>query len=272
MPRALSSPPRSWLFAPGHNRRILEKAFGAGADEVLLDLEDGVGPNFKAEARAAVVEVLSRSPAWVRINPPGTAEAERDLEAVAALAKGIRIPKVSSAADLEWVRDRLRGRELPLTASIESALGVANAASIAAGGIRNLTFGNLDLAASLGVDPTDQQASLLARSTLVLASAAAGIEPPSDGVYADYRDRAGLAEACAFARRLGFAGKSAIHPDQVAVINEAFTPSAEELTWAREVVDAYAASGGAATSVGGEMVDVPVYERARLLLRRAGAE
>ncbi len=259
---------RSWLFAPGHNERILSKAFEVGADVVLLDLEDGVGPTFKDAARKQVVEVLASQPAWVRINRPGSPDAERDLEAVAALALGIRIPKVEREWDVAWVRQRLAGRNIPLTASIESAVGVVNATAIArAQGVTSLSFGNIDFGADVGIDASDPTATLLARSLLVLASRAAGIHAPSDGVFPRFSDDAGLREACAAARRLGFAGKSAIHPRQVPIINEAFTPTPEEVEWARKVVAAYEASEGTATKVGdGEMVDVPVYERAMRIL------
>lgn len=259
---------RSWLFAPGHSERILARVFDAGADEALLDLEDAVPPDQKARARALVAEALARHPAWVRVNRPGTELCAADLAAMGGLARGLRLPKVESAADVAWVRERLEGREIPLTASIESAPGVLRALEIAsAPGVVNLAFGNVDFGLELGVDPADDEATLYARSHLVLVSRAAGIEPPSDGVWARYDDLAGLREEARRARRLGFTGKSAIHPAQVPVINEVFSPTPEELDWARRVVAAFEASGGAATSLdGGEMIDVPVAERARRLL------
>ena len=259
---------RSWLFAPGHNQRILAKAFEVGADEVLLDLEDGVGPEFKEQARRQVVDVLSDRPAWVRINPAGSPAAELDLEAVGGLAEGIRVPKVESPAEVSWVRERLAGRDIGITASVESAVGVLSASAIAStAGVTSLTFGNVDFAADIGVDPHDLDATAHARSVIVLASRAAGIQPPSDGVFTNFKDGKGLRAACAAARRLGFMGKSAIHPDQVPLINEAFSPTPAELEWARRVVTAYRASRGAVTRVGEEMVDVPVYERAMRLLQ-----
>jgi citrate lyase subunit beta/citryl-CoA lyase len=261
-------PVRSWLFAPGHNPRILAKAFEVGADEVLLDLEDGVGPDLKEQARRQVVEVISTRPAWVRINPARSAAAELDLQAVGGLATGLRIPKVESPEDISWVRERLAGRPIPLTASVESALGLLNALAVAgSAGVQSLTFGNMDFAADIGADSQDLEAMSLARSTLVLVSRAAGIQAPSDGVFANFKDDAGLRAACLVARRLGFGGKSAIHPNQVPIINEIFSPTPAELEWAQRVVSAYRASGGTATRVGDEMIDVPVYERALRLLR-----
>jgi citrate lyase subunit beta / citryl-CoA lyase len=259
---------RSWLFAPGHSERILARVFDAGADEALLDLEDAVAADQKARARGLVAEALASHPAWVRVNRPGTDLCAADLAAVAGLARGLRLPKVESPADVAWVRERLDGRELPLTASIESAPGVLRAGDIAAApGVGSLAFGNVDFGLELHVDPADVLATLYARSHLVLASRAAGIEPPSDGVWARFRDLDGLRAEARLARRLGFFGKSAIHPDQVPVINEVFSPTAEELDWARRVVAAFEASGGAATRLDdGEMVDVPVAERARRML------
>jgi citrate lyase subunit beta / citryl-CoA lyase len=263
---------RSWLFAPGHSERILARVFDAGADEALIDLEDAVPPDQKARARALAAEALASRPGWVRVNQPGTDDCAADLAAVAGVARGLRLPKVESAAAVAWVRERLDGREVPLTAAVESASAVLRALEIAsAPGVVNLAFGNVDFGLELNVDPSDDQATLYARSHLVVASRAAGIEPPSDGVWVHYRDPDGLREAALRARRLGFFGKSAIHPSQVPIINEVFAPTPEELDWARRVVAAFEASGGAATRLdGGEMIDVPVAERARRLLARRG--
>jgi len=259
---------RSWLFAPGHSERILARVFDAGADEALIDLEDAVPPEQKGRARALAAEALASHPGWVRVNRPGTEAAAADLAAVGGLARGLRLPKVGSAADVAWVRERLDGREVPLTASVESAAAVLRALEIAsAPGVVNLTFGNVDFGLELNLDPSDHQATLYARSHLVVASRAAGIDPPCDGVWVRYRDPDGLREEARRARRLGFFGKSAIHPAQVAVINEVFSPTPEELDWARRVLSAFEASGGAATMLdGAEMIDVPVAERARRLL------
>jgi citrate lyase subunit beta/citryl-CoA lyase len=262
---------RSWLFAPGHSERILARVFDAGADEALLDLEDAVPPHLKARARALVAEALASHPAWVRVNRPRTDLCAADVAAVGGLARGLRLPKVESPEDVAWVRERLDGRDVPLTAAIESAPGVLAAREIAAApGVASLAFGNVDFGLELHVDPADDLATLHARSHLVLASRAAGIEPPSDGVWVRFRDLDGLRAEAVRARRLGFFGKSAIHPGQVAVINEVFTPAPEELRWARRVLAAFEASGGAATRLDdGEMIDVPVAERARWLLAQA---
>ena len=120
---------RSYLFAPGHNEKLLDRVFDAGADAVMLDLEDAVPAHAKARARAMVADVLSDRSAWVRINALGTELAAADLDAVAGLAAGIRIPKVESAGDVRWVRDR--APDTPLICAIESARGILAAQEIA---------------------------------------------------------------------------------------------------------------------------------------------
>ena len=254
---------RSWLFAPGHNEKHLSKVFSAGADEVLLDLEDAVPPNMKDRARDMVAEVLRSQRAWVRVNRPVTDTCERDLAAVVRHAAGLRIPKVESASDVEWVRQRATG--LPLTATIESALALVRALEIAsAEGVVNLAYGGADLAVDLGIDEAGEEETLYARSHLVIASRAAGIEAPSDGVYTNLNDDEGLRRAAARGRRLGFGGKSAIHPRQVPIINEVFSPTQAERAWAARVLVAFESSGGAATKLDdGTFVDTAVAERAR---------
>jgi len=253
----------------------LAEQFGvtrASIRAALIDLEDAVPPDQKARARGLAAEALAGRAGWVRVNRPGTEDCAADLAAVGGLASGLRLPKVESAADVAWVRERLDGRDIPLTAAVESAPAVLGALEIAsAPGVVNLAFGNVDFGLELNLDPSDDLATLYARSHLVLASRAAGVEPPSDGVWVRYRDLDGLRAEALRARRLGFFGKSAIHPDQVAIINEVFSPTPEELDWAQRVVAAFEASGGAATRLeSGEMIDVPVAERARRLLAVGG--
>ena len=261
---------RSYLFAPGHDAKLLGKVFDAGADAVILDLEDAVPPARKAAARSMVAEVLTSEMAWVRINIAGTDWAAADLEAIAGSAYGIRIPKVESVADVQWVARRAPGK--PLLCAIESAKGVVAALQIAAEpGVRNLALGGIDLQRDLGVGSGGAPLDYV-RSHLVVACRAAGLGPPIDSVYPLIDDTEGLRRQCAVSRSLGFFGKSAIHPRQLAVIHDEFSPTDDELRWAREVVDAFEAAGGAAARLpGGEFVDLPVAERARALLRLAAA-
>jgi citrate lyase subunit beta/citryl-CoA lyase len=259
---------RSYLFAPGHNAKLLGRVFRAGADAVMLDLEDAVPPDAKATARAMVAEALADHPAWVRVNAARTEWCEADLAAVGTRAFGIRIPKCESADDVRWVAERAPGK--PIICAIESARGVLAAAEIAAApGVRHLAMGGVDLQNDLNAGNGNLQ-TLYVRSHLVVVSRAAGLEPPIDSVYPSLEDEAGLREQATFARSLGFFGKSAIHPRQLPVIHEVFTPSERELGWAREVVTAFEAAGGAALQLpGGEFVDLPVAQRARRLLELA---
>ncbi len=225
---------RSWLFAPGHNERILAKLFDSGADAVLLDLEDAVPEALKDHARALVSSVLEAHPeSWVRINKPRTAAAEADLAAIFGRCAGIRIPKVESPDEVRWVAERAPA--IPLTCTIESARGVMLGYEIAACECtQDLTLGAADLALDLGVGSGFEEL-LFARSSLVVAARAAGKPAPIDGVFTRLDDPAGLREEALTARRLGYFGKSAIHPRQVPVINDVFTPTPEELAWAQRV-------------------------------------
>ena len=259
---------RSYLFAPGHSEKLLGRVFGAGADAVILDLEDAVPPQAKEQARAMITRVLGQRAAWVRINAVRTGLAAADLKAVAGLAAGIRIPKVESPEDVEWVRDRAPGT--PLICAIESARGLLAAPDIArVEGVRHLSLGGVDLRRDLGASEGNLQ-TLYARSCLVVASRAAGLGPPIDSVYPRIDDDQGLRQQAEFARSLGFFGKSAIHPRQLPTLHDVFTPSAEELAWAQEVLSAFHAAGGAAVKLAdGEFVNLPVADRARRLLELA---
>jgi citrate lyase subunit beta/citryl-CoA lyase len=258
--------PRSWLFAPGNNEKLLRLVFDAGADVVLLDLEDAVPPDMKDRAREMVAEVVASKQCWVRVNRARSEVCARDLEALAGSVLGLRIPKVDSAADVEWVAERAPG--VPLDCTIESARGVLAAYEIAsAPACALLSYGGLDLAADLGIAAGEQE-TLYARSYLVTAARAAGKPSPSDGIHPLLQDDAGLRIEAESARRLGFFGKSAIHPRQVPIIHEVFAPTADELEWARRVLAAFDAAGGAATrTADGEFVDMPVAERARRILQ-----
>jgi citrate lyase subunit beta / citryl-CoA lyase len=257
---------RSYLFAPGHSEKLLGKVFHAGADAVILDLEDAVPPEHKATARCNVTDVLRHHAAWVRINAAQTAIAAADLDAVADLAHGIRIPKVESVEDVRWVADRAPGK--PLLCAIESARGVANALAIAGEpAVKHLALGGIDLQRDLGVSSGDDPLQYV-RSHLVVASRAAGIEPPIDSVYPHLQDAEGLRRQCSVSRSFGFFGKSAIHPSQLSIIHAAFSPTDDELQWARDVLEAFDDANGSAVRLpGGEFVDLPVAERARDLLR-----
>jgi citrate lyase subunit beta / citryl-CoA lyase len=256
---------RSYLFAPGHNPKLLQRVFGAGADAVMLDLEDAVPPDDKAKARSMVREVLADHRAWVRVNPARSSACAADLDAVADRAAGIRIPKVESIEDVLWVAARTPGT--PLMCAIETARGVLAAQQIASvAGVRHLSMGGVDLQRDLNAG-NDNLHTLYVRSHLVLCSRAAALDPPIDSVYPHIDDDAGLRDQAQFARSLGFFGKSAIHPRQLPILHEVFTPSQHEVEWAHEVVAAFDPARGAALRLpSGEFVDLPVAQRARRLL------
>ena len=287
-------PARSMLFVPGNRQRLLEKAPTLPADALLLDLEDAV-PLAEKEAtrpvvRAALPTLAGGPPRYVRVNALETGLTGGDLEAiVCADLDGVKLPKVETADDLLEV-DRLlsdleaeRGLEvgqIDLIPSIETARGVLNARSIAEAGSRArlLSFGAGDFCRDVGVRFTgnlwepDGLELLFARSQIVLASRAAGLEPPLDTVWLDVRDNVGLEQDARAAYRLGFQGKMAIHPGQVPIINEVFSPTAEEIDYARRVVAAFEqaeAAGSASIAVDGRLVDYPIVIKARWVLERA---
>lgn len=261
---------RSYLFAPGHNTKLLDKVFGAGADAVILDLEDAVPAEHKAEARRLVAETVRSHPAWVRVNAARTDACAADLEAVAEHAFGIRVPKAESAEDVRWVAERAPGK--PLLCAIETARGVLAAQEIAAApSVRCLALGGVDLRRDLNIGDGELE-TIYVRSHLVVVSRAAGLEPPIDSVYAQLSNEEGLRREAHFARRLGFFGKSAIHPKQIPILHAVFTPSEDELAWAGRVLTAFEASGGGAVQLeDGEFVDLPVAQRARRLLELSAA-
>jgi citrate lyase subunit beta/citryl-CoA lyase len=255
---------RSWLFAPGYNEKLLVKAFEVGADAVMLDLEDSVPSDRKEKARRLVAETALANRCWVRVNRPLTDDCRRDIELVGGLVVGLRLPKVETAAEVEWVARRVPG--VPLDCTIESARAVLNVYEIASvSACTQLSYGGADLALDLGIAGGETE-TLFARSAIVVASSAARKLPPSDGVYTQLGDDDGLRRQAEASRRLGFFGKSAIHPRQVSIINSVFTPTQPELDWAERVLAAFDESGGTATRLDdGEFIDLPVAERARRL-------
>ncbi|HWM74901.1 MAG TPA: CoA ester lyase [Nocardioides sp.] len=258
---------RSFLFVPGTRPDMMSKAIASDADAVIMDLEDSVPPDLKARAREHVARHAAVRRCWVRVNAPYTDECERDLAAVGGTARGIRIPKVESSADVAWVRDRAPGK--PLICAVETARGVLAAVDVAqAEGVTRLALGGVDLRRDIRSDGA-ATSTIYARSHLVMASRAAGLDPPIDSVFGHLDDQAGLQAEAEFAKSLGFFGKSAIHPAQLPVIHSVFTPTAEDLEWADQVLSAFEESGGAATKLAtGEFVDRPVVDRANDLLRR----
>ena len=280
---------RSWLFAPGDSARKIAKAIASEADRVILDLEDSVTLEAKSEARRMVAEALQdsgedRRKIWIRINPLGGGLAEDDLAAVMpAQPAGIMLPKSESGADVAAL-DVLLSRweaEHGIAAgstAIHPLVTETAAAMFGTGSYRGaprlaaLSWGAEDLADSIGAlgntgsDGRYRPTYELARSLCLLGAAAAGV-PAIETIMGDFRDLGGLKARAEMVRRDGFRGMLAIHPDQVPVINAAFTPGADEVAEAREIVRLFAESSGAGAIAGPKgMLDRPHLSRAQQIL------
>ena len=261
--------PRSYLFVPADRPERFAKAQRSGADAVIIDLEDAVAPDTKATARAALANWLDagEGPVIVRVNGIDTAWFGDDLKLAAhPYVTGVMLPKAERADDLARVHAaHPSALLLPL---VETAGGIDRVREIAgAAGVQRLVFGSIDLQLDLGISG-DGEELLLFRSQLVLASRLAQLAPPVDGVSTTIDDQVTLQADAQRARRLGFGAKLCIHPRQVATVNDAFSPAASEIAWARRVVTAAAHAQGAAVAVDGQMVDKPVLLRAQALLRQ----
>ncbi|QKT08803.1 CoA ester lyase [Gordonia sp. X0973] len=261
----------TFLFVPGNRPERFEKAMGAGADLVVLDLEDAVGADEKDAARRNVERfVAAGNECVVRVNAPNSGLLRADLAALDGLRCAIMVPKSEDPEQLRRI-GAARGLVPVMIALVETARGVVDAAQIArVPGIQRLALGSFDLAAELGIDPVDQQALAATRGNLVLASAAAGLSGPVDGVTAAVDDTDKIAAETTAARRLGFAGKLCIHPRQVPTVASAFAPTEAEQVWARRVLEAIAEGDGVAV-LDGEMIDKPVLDRAQRILARTGS-
>jgi citrate lyase subunit beta/citryl-CoA lyase len=280
---AVSSEPRSWLFVPADSKRKVAKALDSDADAIIFDLEDSVAAAQKATARDLLKTLEKRSGGpqwWVRVNPLGSEFHKDDLELIGiADIHGIVLPKAESGADVIQLAHRtgtipVHAIVTETAASLFSLLSYRDPASPLAA----MSWGAEDLSAAQGASSKyDESGELaftyrLARSLCLAGAVAAGVQPV-DGVFADFKDSDGLKREAESARRDGFTGKLAIHPDQVPVINAAFTPSAEEVKHAAEIVAAFEAEPDAGVlSVGGRMVDRPHLIQARRVLERAARE
>jgi citrate lyase subunit beta/citryl-CoA lyase len=263
---------RSYLYVPGNRPDRFDKACAAGADAVIIDLEDAVPPAEKPAARAALATWLSPAqPVIVRVNAADTEWFEDDLVACdAAGVLGVVLPKAETIGD--GVTSLCRRNGLALLPLIETAAGMAQAAAVAATPcVQRLMFGTIDFQFELDIDG-DGDELLAFRSQLVLASRLAGIQPPVDGPCMSWEDTDLLTADSRRARRLGFGGKLCIHPKQVAFVSTAFPPSESEVAWARRVLDAAKRSGGAAVAVEGRMVDRPVILKVERIAREAGLD
>lgn len=271
-------PRRSLLFMPGDDRRKIEKGIATRPDCVIMDMEDGVALNRKVEARQGIVAALNELDFGgvekiVRINTIGSGLAEDELDAVLpAKPQALLVPKIETADQVAWVLHRIPA-DLPLLIMIETAKGIVNLRDIAAvPGLTALVFGAEDLIASVGGQRTPSNHEVAyARSALTIHAAAYGLQA-LDMVFVDFNDEAGVKAEARTALELGYSGKTAIHPKQIAPINEAFTPSAQEVERAQRLLAAHdqnQAIGSGAFAFEGKMVDMPVVRAAQAVLARA---
>lgn len=279
---------RALLFMPGDDLHKIQKAAALGVDSVIMDLEDGVALNRKAEARATIVQALrtvnfGRSERLVRINPVGSGLETDDLKAtLAARPDGYVIPKVERPEQIQWVSQQIASYDSSMTgvirllAIVETALGVVNLKAITESDRRldALIFGAEDLAGSLGAIRTREGWEVFyARSAVVTHAAAFNLQA-IDTVYVDLQDTAGLITESERASQMGYTGKLAIHPRQVEPITTVFTPSDSAIAQALRLVEAHTTHqqhGTGAFALDGKMVDMPMIRAAERILARAHA-
>lgn len=278
-------PLRSFLFVPGNHSRKVEKVFGVGADAVILDLEDAVAIAEKPATRATVVEALKkphRSLGYIRVNALDTEYCYGDFHAIVGpWLDGIMVPKVEAADQLktvDWLLaqiERERGLAIgtiDILPIIETGLGLHRIDEICGGKtrVKRVSFGAGDFTRDMGLKWTGEEQELThARARIVLASRVAGLEPPIDTVFIDLKDRAHLEMSTHTALNMGFQGKLCIHPDQVPLVNEIFTPTGAEIARAEKIIAAFKkaeAEGSASIQVDGYFVDYPIVVKAQRVL------
>ena len=278
----MSAVPRSWLYVPGHRPDRVAKALAAGADAVVVDLEDAVPADRKDAARDATVALLDERDdqgtvddgapqVWVRINPPGTEAGRRDVAALAGRRlDGLRVPR---AEDPDRVREVAERTGAPLQLLLESARGLWRARELAQAHelVAGLGLGEADLAADLLVDR--DEGLTWARGAVVVAARAAGLPSPVQSVFTDVGDLDGLRSSSERGRATGFFGRSVVHPRQIDVVHDVFTPSADEIAVAEGIVatasEAAVRGEVAALGADGRFVDPAVVARAHIVLDRA---
>lgn len=282
---------RALLYMPGDDRRKIEKATTLGVDCVCMDMEDGVAITQKTEARAVIAQAMKdldfgSSECCIRINSVGSGYEKFDLAAaVATNPDSIVVPKVETAQQVKAISEyieiyeassRMPVGSIRMLVGVETARGILNLREIAAADKRleAIIFGAEDYAASIGARRTKEATEVLyARSAVVTACAANDLQA-IDMVYIDFRDLEGLRAEAEQGAGLGFSGKQIIHPNQVAPVQEAFTPSAEAIEYAQRLIDAFSASqkeGRGAFALDGKMIDMPLLKNAQKVLDRAKA-
>jgi citrate lyase subunit beta-like protein len=281
---------RALLYMPGDNWKMITKSVTLGVDSICMDMEDGTAVNKKAEARATIAKALQEldfgaSEKLARINSVGSGWEKDDIEAVLPYhPDGVVIPKVESFEHVEWASKIIEAAELkygwPINSvriliGVETAKGILNLKEIAAHPrLDAIIFGGEDFAASIGAVRTKDAVELLyARQAVIVACAANDLQA-IDIVTIDYKDLEALKVESQFGAGLGFSGKQIVHPNQVSVVQEAFTPSDESIAYARRIVETFEASqkeGKGAYALDGKMIDMPLLKNAQKVLARAQA-
>ena len=267
----------TWLYVPGDRPEVVTKALAAGADVVVIDLEDAVAPDRKEYAREATADRLTDPqpiPVHVRVNALDGPLAATDLAALAALpgVSGLRLPKVTSPDQITRIAETTApadGGAPPLYALLETALGIERAYDIATAhpALRGIALGEADLRADLNL--RDDTSLDWPRSRVVVAARAARLPPPPQSVHPDIRDLDGLEASCAHGRALGFLGRAAIHPRQLPVIERAYLPTEREIEEAETVVKAATVNEGAQALPSGTFIDAAVVAQAHRVLALA---
>jgi len=282
---------RALLYMPGDDRRKIEKSTTLGVDSICMDMEDGTAINKKAEARAVIAQAMKelnfgKSERCIRINSIGSGFEKDDLaSALGAEPDSIVVPKVESAEQVKWVSEQIESYELSnklnlgsirLLVGVETAKGVLNLKEIAGADKRleAIIFGGEDFAASIGATRTKLATELLyARQATVIACAAYDLQA-LDIVFIDFKDSDGLSIEAEEGSGFGFSGKQIIHPNQVQVTQEAFTPSDDAIAYAKRIVESFESSqkeGKGAYALDGKMIDMPLLKNAQKVLERAKA-
>ena len=281
---------RALLYMPGDNWKMITKSISLGVDSICMDMEDGTAVNKKAEARAAIAKALQEldfgaSEKLVRINSVGSGWEKDDIDAVLPYRPdGIVIPKVESIEHLEWAGRIIEAAELkcgwPINSiriliGIETAKGILNLKEIASHPrLAAIIFGGEDFAASIGATRTKDAIELLYARQAVVTTCAAYDLQAIDIVTIDYKDLDALRIESEFGARLGYSGKQVIHPAQVGPVQMAFTPNAEAIAYAKQIIGTFEASqheGKGAYSLDGKMIDMPLVKNAQKVLERAKA-
>ena len=282
---------RALLYMPGDDRRKIEKATSLGVDCICMDMEDGVAINKKAEARAVIAQAMKkldfgRSERCIRINSVGSGMEKDDLAAALATnPDAIVVPKIESAEQVKWVSEHIETYELSsnrniggirLLVGVETAKGIMNLRAIAEADKRleAVIFGGEDFAASVGALRTKAATELLYARQAVVTGCAANDLQAIDIVYIDFKDAEGLRVEAEQGAGFGFSGKQIIHPNQVSVVQEAFTPSGSAIEYAKRIVESFESSqkeGRGAYALDGRMIDMPLLKNAQKVLERARA-